>query len=117
MGISTTDVYKRQKEERASVRAEMNRPEEEEPEQPEAEEQPEPEPEKEEKPQKEQKPERPKPQIDVSLDDMEEEKKEPITLELPSIKFFTETEAQKQEAERQRIMEQAVREARNTRCV
>lgn len=102
------------KEERASVRAQMNLPEEEEPEQPEAEEQPEPEPEKEEKPQKEQKPERPKPQIDVSLDDMEEEKKEPITLELPSIKFFTETEAQKQEAERQRIMEQAVREARNT---
>ena len=44
----------------------------------------------------------------------DEEKKEPITLELPSIKFFTETEAQKQEAERQRIMEQAVREAQNT---
>ena len=109
-------------EERESVRAQMNLTDQEdsdeseqdvsdvEPEQ--KDEQPEPE---EQKTQEKAKPERPKPQIDVPLDDMEDEdKKEPITLELPSIKFFTETEAQKQEAERQRIMEQAVREARNT---
>lgn len=106
------------KEEKAAVRAQLNIEEEPEPEEPEElEEEPvETAPVKqEEKPKEEKRPERPAPQIDVPLDDMEdEEKKEPITLELPSIKFFTETEAQKQEAERQRIMEQAVREAQNT---
>jgi hypothetical protein len=39
---------------------------------------------------------------------------EPITVELPTIKSFTEAQAQRQERERKRIMEEAVREARNT---
>lgn len=44
----------------------------------------------------------------------DESESEPPTLELPTIKAYTEAEAQKQEEERRRIMEQAQREAQNT---
>ena len=42
------------------------------------------------------------------------EEDEPPTLELPTIKAYTEAEAQKQEEERRRIVEQAQRDAQNT---
>lgn len=52
--------------------------------------------------------------VEQPLPTKEKGKKEPITVELPTIKSFTEAEAHRQERERQRIMNEAAREARNT---
>ncbi len=48
------------------------------------------------------------------VQDLHKEESEPPTLELPTIKAYADAEAQKQEEERRRIMEQAQREAQNT---